>query len=120
MNLKLNKIPETEPAQSVSLGTPDDAGPQTRTDSGNVVVSYGIHRGRYPIVGMRVREARQVLQKLINIDPSAVPVIAGFPVDEEQVISEDISMLSFVKPSAMKGSPTERIRRGAAVSAPTS
>jgi hypothetical protein len=69
----------------------------------NVLVTYGIHRGRYPVAGMRVCDARRVLQNLINIDPEALPVINGLPVDEEEVISEEVTMVSFVKHSSMKG-----------------
>ncbi len=89
--------------EPISLGNPDDGEPQTRADSTNVTVSYGIHHGRYPIGGMTVRDARQALQKLINIDPSAVAVIDGSPVDEDQRVSAAVTMLAFVKPSAMKG-----------------
>ena len=39
----------------------------------------------------------------MNIDPQAVAVIDGQIVDEDTVIRDDVSMLSFVKPSAVKG-----------------
>ncbi len=89
--------------EPLSLGEPDGGEPQPRADNTNVTVSYGIHHGRYPIGGMTVRDARSALQKLINIDSSAVAVINGAPVDEDQRISADVTMLAFVKPSAMKG-----------------
>jgi hypothetical protein len=73
-------------------------------------VSYGIHQGRYPIGGMLVREAREALQRPLNIDASAIAVINGAPFDENQRIGADITMLAFVKPSAMKGSPSKRTR----------
>ena len=78
------------------------ADPQT-ADARNVLVTHGIHRGRFPVGGMLVREARQILQNLINIDPGAVPVINGTPVTEDQTISGNVTMLSFVKPSSIKG-----------------
>jgi hypothetical protein len=94
---------ETQLVEPVSVGMPDDEGPQSPERSANVTVTYGIHRGRYPIGGMTVRDARRTLQKLLNIDPTAVAVINGSPVDENQQISSAVTMLSFVKPSAMKG-----------------
>jgi hypothetical protein len=81
--------------------TDGDSPPQS--DYRNVLVSHGIHRGRFPIGGMQVRDARSALQNLINIDPSAVAVINGQPVDEETVIPENVTLLSFVKPSSLKG-----------------
>lgn len=94
---------ENELVEPVSLGTPDDADPQPRVDNVNVNVSYGIHHGSYPIGGLTVGEARSTLQRLINIDPNAVAVINGSPVDESQRIAPGVTLLSFVKPSAMKG-----------------
>ncbi len=77
--------------------------PPVASDGSNVLVSYGIHRGRFPVGGMTISAAREVLQRLINIDESAVAVINGVPVDESETISQDVSMLSFVKPSSLKG-----------------
>jgi hypothetical protein len=81
----------------------DENEPEPEVDSTSVTVSYGIHHGRYPIGGMTVGDARRTLQRLINIAPNALAVINGAPVDEEHQITEDVSMISFVKPSAMKG-----------------
>jgi hypothetical protein len=110
MNLKLKKACEETLAPAVSPGTPCDAEPQPRSDTGNVTVTYGIHKGRYPIGGMLVREARTALQKVLSIDESAVAVIAGWPVDEDTRLSDNVTMLSFVKPSAMKGAAAVRER----------
>jgi hypothetical protein len=101
----INESPRTE---SMYSGGAEDGESQPAVDQTNVAVSYGIHQGRYPIGGMSVRDARQALRKLINIDPSAVAVINGAPVDENQLISADATMLAFVKPSAMKGGPAAR------------
>jgi hypothetical protein len=87
----------------VTLGGAGDGDPRPTVDSTNVTVSYGIHHGRYPIRGMTVREARQALERLINIDPGAIAVINGAPAAEDLQIAGNISMLSFVKPSAVKG-----------------
>lgn len=85
-----------------SPDTPDTSwGPPTVERS--VVVQHGIHRGHFPVAGLRIRDARQTLTSLMNIDPQAVAVIDGQVVDEETVISDAVSMLSFVKPSAVKG-----------------
>jgi hypothetical protein len=69
----------------------------------SVMVHHGIHRGRFPVAGMRVADARQALTRLLNIDPAAVAVINGRTVGEDEVIGEDVSLLSFVKASAVKG-----------------
>lgn len=104
MDLQLRRFSnELEQVEPVSFGESGDGAPQPPADNTNVTVSYGIHQGRYPIGGMTIRDARQALQRLINIDPSAVAVIAGAPVDENLQIPAGVSMLSFVKPSAMKG-----------------
>jgi hypothetical protein len=52
---------------------------------------------------MTVGDARRVLSDLINIDPDAVAVVGGRPVEETTVIGDDVSLVSFVKPSALKG-----------------
>jgi hypothetical protein len=85
-------------ANAPQFGTSSSA-----TDSRNVLVSSGIHRGRFPIGGMSVRQARRVLAPLINIDATAVAVINGRAVDEETMLDGQIGMLSFVKPSSLKG-----------------
>lgn len=81
---------------------PENASPAPAVER-SVIVQHGIHRGHFPVGGLRVREARQTLTHLMNIDPQAAAVIDGQIVDEETVIREDIAMLSFVKPSAVKG-----------------
>jgi len=105
MNLQTKtSTPELLTDEPLTLGNAGDGPPAPASDtSRNVTVSYGIHRGTYPIGGMLIRDARQVLQHLINIDDSAVAVINATPVDEDQRIAEGVTMLSFVKPSAMKG-----------------
>lgn len=103
MTLQLRKRPPTIQPEIFTGGPPGDP---SHDEAGcrNVLVNYGIHRGRFPIGGMRVREARQVLQRLLNIDPSAVAVINGTPVmDPEQIIGDDVRMIHFVKPSSVKG-----------------
>ena len=44
-----------------------------------------------------------VLTTLLNIDPQAVAVVNGQVVPEDTVIQEHTNLLSFVKPSAIKG-----------------
>jgi hypothetical protein len=103
MNLKLKKRLDEQTKVSSS---DQDAGEESVTgcsNPANVAVSCGIHGGRYPIGGMRIRDARQVLSKLINIPSEAVPVINGTAVDEDETITEQVTMLSFVKPSSLKG-----------------
>jgi hypothetical protein len=52
---------------------------------------------------MSVAEARRILTPLINIDATSVAVINGTPVQEDTIISEQVTMLSFVKPSSIRG-----------------
>ena len=91
------------PIEPAALGNFGDTDSQPRVDAANVRVSYGVHHGSYPIGGMTIGQARQTLARLINIDPTAIAVIGGQPVSDEHQITGDISMLTFVKPSAMKG-----------------
>jgi hypothetical protein len=93
-----------------SLQTPDQptaiatlVAPEPAADPSSVLVSSGIHRGRFPVGGLTVRAARRVLTPLINIEPAAVAVINGQIVDEDTVLAGDLGMLSFVKPSSLKG-----------------
>ncbi|NUQ64547.1 MAG: hypothetical protein HUU20_18940 [Pirellulales bacterium] len=95
-----NPVSELGPSVQFGGGSSDAS---TAVDSRNIVVTSGIHRGRFPIGGLRVREARAVLASLMNIDPSAVAVINGRAVGEDEIISENITMVAFVKPSAIKG-----------------
>ena len=44
-----------------------------------------------------------MLAPLINIDATAVAVINGRTVDEETTVNGQVGMLSFVKPSSLKG-----------------
>jgi hypothetical protein len=92
-----------ELAQDTELGGgPHEDQPQT-ADPGNILVTSGIHRGRFPIGGMRVRAARDVLRRLITIEEEAVAVVNGRVVDDDEVISENVTHVAFVKPSAIKG-----------------
>jgi hypothetical protein len=85
------------------LGDAGDNGSPRRVDSTNVSVTYGVHHGRYPIGGMTVGEARQRLGPMLNIDPTAIAVVAGTPVPDDMQIGDHVSSLAFVKPAAMKG-----------------
>ena len=99
MNLKLKKhLNEQTKISQPESGTGDESVTGC-SNPGNVTVSCGIHGGRYPIGGMRIKDARSVLSKLINITSDAVPVIIGRAIDEDEIISDDVSMLSFVKTS---------------------
>jgi hypothetical protein len=96
-----NRPPETHPPEMAPGGGNSPGG--ATTDHCNVLVTTGIHRGRFPVGSMTIRQARVTLSKLIKIDPQAVPVINGAQVEEDTVIGPDVTMLSFVKPSSLKG-----------------
>jgi hypothetical protein len=88
---QFNPPPAAEPASATEVLHP------------NVLVQHGIHRARFPIGGLSVREAREHLTRIMSISPDAVAVIGGRPVDEDQRIDESVSLLSFVKPSSLRG-----------------
>ena len=90
-------------AQPVPPGDADTVVDPAPVVERSVLVQHGIHSGHFPVAGLRVRDARQTLTQLLNIDPQAVAVINGRIVGEDEVIGADVSLLSFVKPSAVKG-----------------
>jgi hypothetical protein len=103
MSLELRRHHEPEElAYSVDLG--GTRNPEDRScDPRNVLVTSGIHRGRFPIGGLRVQQARDVLRRLVTIDDGAVAVINGRAVEEDELIGPDVTQISFVKPSSIKG-----------------
>jgi hypothetical protein len=108
MNFKL-KVPsilqEAPQTPVVAGGETTPAAPAVATVERSVYCSHGIHNGHFPVAGLTVAEARRTLNHLLNIDPDAVAVIAGQIIaDENQIISVDTAMLSFVKKSSVKGS----------------
>lgn len=100
MNLRFRPQPP-QPAETPA--TPAPAAEPRPAVERSVLVQHGIHTGHFPIAGLRVREVRETLGPLLNIDPQAVAVVNGQLVDEETVIGDDVALLSFVKPSAVKG-----------------
>ena len=112
MNLRTLRTPRTQeprPQQPQPGGTTTtlaEAAP-TVVERG-VRVQHGIHGGQFPVAGLRVRDARQTLARLLNIDPQAVAVINGRVVAEDEVIGDEVTLLSFVKPSAVKGAGQSR------------
>jgi hypothetical protein len=104
-----NIEPELRPPAGTASGQPTEPDCQPERLERSVLVSHGIHRGHFPVAGLHIRDARQTLARLLNIDPASVPVINGRVVDEDTIIGEDIAMLSFVKPSALRGAAPERI-----------
>ena len=97
-------------AEKVKHADTDDvaAAPETTQEAvkTNVTCSYGIHRGNFPVAGMKVKDARAILKKLIKVDDTAIAVINGEEVGPDEVISAETTLLSFVKPSAKKGADT--------------
>ena len=102
MSLQLRQRPPQLQPQLVAGGPPADE-PEVAVTAGHVRVNYAVHTGSYPIGGMRLRDARQVLARIMNIDESAVAVVNGAVVDEDEVIGDDVRVLHFVKPSSVKG-----------------
>ena len=90
--------------QSVSLG-PDPAsdGATTTEETGNVQVIHGIYMHSQPLGGMTVRRARAELFERLNLDPDAMAVVDGNPVDEDTILAEG-QTLNFVKHAGERGS----------------
>jgi len=84
---------------------PDGAGPEAAPPADTILVQHGIHTVDYPGGGLTVREVRERLAPVINIDPESVAVVGGNPVvdESEHVLSSSDQILSFVKKSAVKG-----------------
>ncbi len=68
-----------------------------------VFCRHGIHAGWFSIRGMRVGEARLILEPLLNIDPKAFAVVNGQVVEDDFVITGDVELLNFVKKSSTMG-----------------
>ena len=100
MKIKTHE-PKVKPSDEGGPSSPPEEA--TQVLSKNITCSYGIHRGSFPIAGMKGKDARAVLKKLIKVDDKAAMVINGEVFDENEVISESVKMVSFVKPSAVKG-----------------
>ena len=108
--MELTTIRQTEPPQHVTSHGPggdDGQGPAPSGPHGAVeravFCQHSIHDGHFPVAGLTVAEARRTLGPLLHIHPEAAAVINGQIVDEDDVIGENVEMLSFVKPSAVKG-----------------
>jgi len=82
-------------------GVPDK--PEEKDNT--VLVSHGIHKGKFNLRGMTVTEARGMLKVIMNVSPKAVAVIGGEIVEHEDEtrIGDDVNLLSFVNKSSVKG-----------------
>jgi hypothetical protein len=103
--MSLEFRPQQQPPElghSFGTGGPPEELDQA-CDARNVLVTSGIHRGRFPIGGLSVRECRDALRRLVNIEEGSVAVINGQAVEDDEIIGEDVTHVAFVKPSAIKG-----------------
>jgi hypothetical protein len=69
----------------------------------HVQVMHGIFSGRFPIRGMTVGEARRVLQDLLNIQPRAIALVDGQPVDDDRTLDDEVTLLAFVRAQGVIG-----------------
>ena len=102
MSLKHRQVNHERIAEPSEVNVQSGSGSPSATDS-NVRVSYGTHHTPFPIRGLSIRQARESLARLLNIDETAVPVINGSPVEEDTMIDEQVTLLSFVKPASIRG-----------------
>lgn len=66
--------------------------------------THGIHSGSFEIAGKTYKQARDELAGALNLPKEAVIVANGDVVqDENEIISEDMTMLNFVKKASVKG-----------------
>lgn len=100
--LKKKLVPTPKPQTPPEGGT-EDSGSGDGCPQGSVFCRHGIHSGWFPIAGMRLGDARPILNQLLNIDPEAVAVVNGQILDDDYVIGEDVELLNFVKKSSIKG-----------------
>lgn len=101
-NLLKKKVePETLAHETITGG--GDTLDSNGCPQGSVFCRHGIHSGWFPIVGMRLGDARPILNQLLNIDPEAVAVINGQIIGDDHIIGEDVELLNFVKKSSIKG-----------------
>jgi hypothetical protein len=102
MSLKQRQDNQTHHTEPSEVKVRSGSGNPPATDS-NVLVSYGTHHTPFPIRGLSIRQARESLARLMNIDETAVPVINGTLVEEDTMIDEQVTLLSFVKPASIRG-----------------
>jgi hypothetical protein len=69
----------------------------------NVHVICGIHLVTLPIRGLSIRQARALARRLIPVDDACLAVVNGRIVDEEAIITYQVSYVTFVKPSGVLG-----------------
>ena len=92
---------ERAPAHTSPLQTGDTAPAKTKTKT---FCTHGIHSGSFEIAGKTYAQARNDLAGALNLPKEAVIVANGDVVqDENEVISEDLTMLNFVKKASVKG-----------------
>ncbi len=89
-DLSTGPDPSTDPFESFSAS------------QGQVEVIHGVHSHTMPLAGMSVDQVRAELSDRMHIDPEAVAVVNGEPVNEDFVLGEG-QVLTFVKAAGEKG-----------------
>ncbi len=111
--------PEVQPALDFAAPRKQEAEPSGAEDDAagcgspsapsaapaGVVFAHGIHQVHLPAEGLTITQVRATLQPLLNIGPDTVAVVRGQTIEnpDEFVISEGVELVSFVKPSSVKG-----------------
>ncbi len=101
MRLRQRQLEQERTSEPSDIATQGDSG--TPSTDANVLVSYGTHHSPFPIRGLSIREARESLSRLMNIDETAVAVINGAAVEDDTIVDEQVTLLSFVKPASIRG-----------------
>ena len=95
---------ERERTADLSTGPDPSTDPfEPFSDSqGRVEVIHGVYSHTMPLAGMSVDQVRVELADRMHIDPEAVAVVNGEPVNEDFILGEG-QVLTFVKPAGEKG-----------------
>jgi hypothetical protein len=102
MGLTQRQLDQQRNTESGQVAARSDTRSSRPADS-NVLVSYGTHHTPFPIRGLTVGQARESLTRLMNIDETAVAVVNGAPVEDDTMIDQRVTLLSFVKPASIRG-----------------
>jgi hypothetical protein len=86
-----------------SVAVADEPGQSPADDfDGSVQVIYGAGVQTLPLVGLRISDARPLLETILRVDPRSPAVINGRQVRADHVIARD-EVLEFVHHAGEKG-----------------
>jgi hypothetical protein len=93
--------PDEEPRQAQTLTAPP-AAPPDPAQTAQVQVIYGASVQTFPLAGLQVSHAREVLANILQIDPRAPMLVNGQPVSQSHRLASG-ETLEFVHHAGEKG-----------------